>query len=39
MLGLIEAYAQRHRLEKREVVDPLLRTGAARPGEGVRHDG
>jgi hypothetical protein len=39
MLEVIDAYAQQHRLEKREVIDLFLRTGAAHLGEGVRHDG
>jgi hypothetical protein len=39
ILGLIEASTQRHRLEKREVIDLFWRTGAAPLGEGVRHDG
>ncbi len=38
-LGLTEASAQRHRLEKREVIDLFWRTGAAHLGEGVRHNG
>jgi hypothetical protein len=38
-LGLTEASAQRHRLEKREVIALFWRTGAAHLGEGVRHNG
>jgi hypothetical protein len=37
-LEVIDAYAQQHRLEKREVIDLFWRTGAAHLGEGVRHD-
>jgi hypothetical protein len=39
MLEVIDAYAQQHWLEKREVIDLFLRTSAAHLGEGVRHDG
>ena len=39
MLEVIDAYAQQHPLEKQEVIDLFLRTGATHLGEGVRHDG
>jgi hypothetical protein len=39
MLEVIDAYAQQHLLEKREVIDLFWHTGAAHLGERVRHDG
>jgi hypothetical protein len=39
VLEFIDAYAQQHRLGKREVIDLFLRTGAAHLSEGVCHDG